>query len=71
MGRRAEAEALLRETDLSHIEVGLDCLTRLQYLLVLLRCNLDDARRSQARREMTQLVERTGFVRFLELVEQL
>ena len=70
-GRRAEAEALLREADLSHIEVGLDCLTRLQYLLVLLRCNLDDARRSQARREMAQLVERTGFVRFLELMEQL
>ena len=70
-GRRAEAEALLREADLSHIEVGLDCLTRLQYLLVLLRCNLDGARRSQARREMAQLVERTGFVRFLELVEQL
>ena len=69
-GRRAEAEALLRETDLSHIEVGLDCLTRLQYLLVLLRCNLDDARRSQARREMAQLVERTGFVRFLELIKQ-
>ena len=70
-GRRAEAEALLREADLSHIEVGLDCLTRLQYLLVLLRCNLDGARRSQARREMAQLVERTGFVRFLELMEQL
>ena len=70
-GRRAEAEALLREADLSHIEVGLDCLTRLQYLLVLLRCNLDGARRSQAQREMAQLVERTGFVRFLELMEQL
>ena len=70
-GRRAEAEALLREADLSHIEVGLDCLTRLQYLLVLLHCDLDGARRSQARREMAQLVERTGFVRFLELVEQL
>ena len=70
-GRRAEAEALLREADLSHIEVGLDCLTRLQYLLVLLRCNLDGARRSQARREMAQLVERTSFVRFLELMEQL
>ena len=70
-GRRAEAEALLREVDLSHIEVGLDCLTRLQYLLVLLRCNLDGARQSQARREMAQLVERTGFVRFLELMEQL
>ena len=69
-GRRAEAEALLREADLSHIEVGLDCLTRLQYLLVLLRCNLDGARRSQARREMAQLVERTGFVRFLELMER-
>ena len=69
-GRRAEAEALLRETDLSHIEVGLDCLTRLQYLLVLLHCDLDDARRSQARREMAQLVERTGFVRFLELMER-
>ena len=70
-GRRAEAEALLREADLSHIEVGLDCLTRLQYLLVLLQCDLDDTRRSQARREMAQLVERTGFVRFLELMEQL
>ena len=69
-GRRAEAEALLREADLSHIEVGLDCLTRLQYLLVLLRCNLDGARRSQTRREMAQLVERTGFVRFLELMER-
>ena len=69
-GRRAEAEALLREADLSHIEVGLDCLTRLQYLLVLLQCDLDDTRRSQARREMAQLVERTGFVRFLELMEQ-
>ena len=69
-GRRAEAEALLRETDLSHIEVGLDCLTRLQYLLVLLHCDLDDARRSQARREMAQMVERTGFVRFLELIKQ-
>ena len=70
-GRRAEAEALLREADLSHIEVGLDCLTRLQYLLVLLHCDLEGARRSQARREMAQLVERTGFVRFLELMEQL
>ena len=69
-GRRAEAEALLREADLSHTEVGLDCLTRLQYLLVLLRCNLDGARRSQAQREMAQLVERTGFVRFLELMER-
>ena len=68
--RRGEAEALLRETDLSHIEVGLDCLTRLQYLLVLLHCDLDDARRSQARREIAQLVERTGFVRFLELIKQ-
>ena len=70
-GRRAEAEALLREADLSHIEVGLDCLTRLQYLLVLLQCDLDDTRRSQARREMAQLVDRTGFVRFIELMEQL
>ena len=70
-GRRAETKALLREADLSYIEVGLDCLTRLQYLLVLLHCDLDGARRSQARREMAQLVERTGFVRFLELVEQL
>ncbi|WP_018107877.1 hypothetical protein [Porphyromonas bennonis] len=70
-GRRAEAEALLREADLSHIEVGLDCLTRLQYLLVLLHFDLDNTRRSQARREMAQLVERTGFVRFLELMEQL
>ena len=69
-GRRGETEALLRETDLSHIEVGLDCLTRLQYLLVLLHCDLDGARRSQARREMAQLVERTGFVRFLELIKQ-
>ena len=69
-GRRGEAEALLRETDLSHIEVGLDCLTRLQYLLVLLHFDLDNTRRSQVRREMAQLVERTGFVRYLELMER-